>query len=95
MNNRQNLVEFELWRRIRSFFDRNLQFLKSKKEEIENSPPTRRTQRKVGGSGEIRLVPPPKGKPVKGNNEVGVIYAKLETPAQAARANRLNSKLYK
>lgn len=95
MNNKKNLVEFKLWQRIKTFFDKNLNYLKAKKEQTETAPPTRRTQRKVGGSGEIRLIPPPKGKPVKGNEEVGVVYAKLKTPAQAARANRLNSKLYK
>lgn len=91
MNNRQNLVEFELWQRIRSFFNRNLQVLKGKKEE----PPTRRTQRKVGGSGEMRIVSPPYGKPVKGKLGINVIYAPLKTPAQVQRANRLNSILYK
>lgn len=91
MNSRQNLVEFELWQRIRSFFDRNLEFLKSKKQET----PDRRTQRKVGGSGEMRIVSPPYGKPVKGKPGTNVIYAPLETPAQARRANRLNNMLYK
>lgn len=91
MSNKQNLIEFELWQRIRNFFDRNSEFLKAKKQET----PDRRTQRKVGSSGEMRIVSPPYGKPVKGKPGTNVIYAPINTPAQAQRANRLNSILYK
>jgi len=95
LNKKKQLLEFQLWQRIRNFFDRNLNFLKSKQLESKLEAPSRRTQRKVGGSGEVRLVSPPFGKSVKGKPGTNVIYAKLKTPAQASRANRINSKLYK
>lgn len=91
MNGKSEIIESELWQRIRNFFDRNLEVLKGKKQET----PDRRTQRKIGGSGEMRIVSPPYGKPVKGKPGTNVVYAPINTPEQAKRANRLNSILYK
>lgn len=91
MNRKSEIIESELWQRIRNFFDRNLEFIKDKKQET----PPRRTQRKVGGSGEMRIVSPPHGKAVRGKPGVNVVYAPIKTPEQAKRANRLNSILYK
>jgi hypothetical protein len=95
VNGREHIVEFQLWQRIRNFFDRNSQLVDNQKTQSKEQSLDRRTQRRVGKPGEIRIVPSPGGKPVKGNPNIGVIYAMINTPAQAARANRLNSKLYK
>lgn len=56
--------------------------------------PSRRRTRRIGDGGEIRLASPPKGKPVPGRPGVNVIYTKLKTAAQVARANALNAELY-
>lgn len=49
----------------------------------------RRTKRKLGGTGEIRL-----GGRVTRSTKQGVTYGRLTTPRMVARANRLNEDLY-
>ena len=50
---------------------------------------TRRTKRKLGGSGEIRL-----GGRVSRSTKSGVTYGRLTTPRMVRRANVLNEELY-
>lgn len=48
---------------------------------------------KRGGNGQF-LRQSQRGKPVAGRPGVNVVYAKLRTPAQVDRANRINAELY-